>query len=429
MVERQRKREPVPDRPAGGTRLVGFALGLAAYLIGLFHRAAPATIAGDLAQSFETGAAALGILAATYYWVYTAMQIPSGILADTLGPRRLLAGGGLIAAAGAALFALAPGFGVAATGRLLVALGSSVAFVACLKLIASWFDARIFATLTGLVVLVGNLSSAAAGGPFAWLLQSFGWREVILALAAASLGVAIASWILVDELPRARSVRLEAGWRKGLAGVLANPATWPIFLANFGAGASFMSFATLWAVPYLVEAHGMTRPVAANHVTVVLGVFAVGGLLIGTLSDRMRRRKPLYAGGAGLLFAAWLPLIAGWPPGGAASYVLFGVMGIATAGMTLSWACCKEVNAPQYAGIATGVANMAIFLGPAVMQPVVGWVLDLSRSGEARMAAHTPDEWRRALLVLAGLALVGFVAALFVRETHARNVYRVPAAR
>jgi hypothetical protein len=45
------------------------------------------------------------------------------------------------------------------------------------------------------------------------------------------------------------------------------------------------------------------------------------------------------------------------------------------------------------------------------------------------VAAHTPDEWRRALLVLAGLALVGFVAALFVRETHARNVYRVPAAR
>jgi sugar phosphate permease len=414
---------------AAPARLVGFGLGLAAYLIGLFHRAAPATIAAELTQTFEASAAALGVLAATYYWVYTAMQIPSGVLADTLGPRRLLAGGGLIAAAGAALFALAPGFGAAAAGRLLVALGSSVAFVACLKLIASWYDARIFATLTGVVVLVGNLSSASAGGPFAWVLQSFGWREVILALAAASLVVAIASWVLVDELPRARSVRLEAGWRKGLGGVLANAATWPIFLANFGAGASFMSFATLWAVPYLVDVHGMSRPVAANHVTVLLGVFALSGLVIGTLSDRMRRRKPLYAGGAALLFAAWTPLIAGWPLGGAASYVLFGGMGVAAAGMTLSWACCKEVNSPQYAGIATGVANMAIFLGPAVMQPVVGWVLDLARSGELRAAAHTQEEWHRALLVLAGLALFGFAAALFVRETHARNAFRPAAAR
>jgi predicted MFS family arabinose efflux permease len=413
---------------AAPARLVGFGLGLAAYLIGLFHRAAPATIAADLAQSFQTSAATLGVLAATYYWVYTAMQIPSGILADTLGPRRLLAGGGLVAAAGAALFALAPNFGVAAAGRVLVALGSSVAFVACLKLIASWFEARIFATLAGFVVLVGNLSSAAAGGPFAWLLQSFGWREVIVALAAASLAVAIASWLLVDELPRPRSVHLEAGWRKGLLGVVGNPATWPIFAANFGMGASFMSFATLWAVPYLVDVHGMTRAVAANHVTAALGVFALSGLAIGTLSDRVGRRKPLYAGGAALLAAAWAPLLMGASLGGFGSYVLFGLIGVAAAGMTLSWACAKEVNAPQYAGIATGFANMGIFLGPAVMQPVVGWVLDLSRPGGVA-AAHTPEEWRRAVFVLAGLAMLGLVSALFVREARPRHVLDAPAAR
>lgn len=405
---------------APGRRLAGFGLALAAYLIGLFHRAAPATLAGDLAQSFETSAAALGVLAATYYWVYTAMQIPSGILADTLGPRRLLAGGGLIVAAGAALFALAPSFGVAAGGRVLVAFGSSVAFVACLKLIASRYAPRIFATLTGLVVLVGNLSSAAAGGPFAWLLQSFGWREVILALAVASLAVAIASWVLVDELPQPHATHRGAGWRAGLAGVLGNPATWPIFLANFGMGAAFMSFVTLWAVPYLVDMHGMTRGGAANHVTVALGVFAVSGLAIGTLSDRLGRRKPLYACGAAALLAAWTPLLAGRALDGPGSYLLFAAMGVAAAGMTLSWPCAKEVNSPQFAGIATGVVNMAIFLGPAVMQPVVGWVLDLGRDGAVRSATHGPDEWQRALWVLAGLALVGFAAALFVREPRAR---------
>jgi len=415
--------------PAPARRLAGFGLGLAAYLIGLFHRAAPATIAGDLAQSFETSAAALGVLAATYYWVYTAMQIPSGILADTLGPRRLLALGGVVAAAGAALFALAPDFGMAAAGRVLVALGSSVAFVACLKLIASWYEARIFATLTGLVVLVGNLSSAAAGGPFAWVLQSFGWREVIFVLAVASLAVAVASWVLVDELPRARTVRLESGWRAGLAGVLGNPATWPIFLANFGMGASFMSLVTLWAVPYLADMHGMARGAAANHVTTALGVFALSGLLIGTVSDRIGRRKVLYAAGGGALAATWAPLLAGWPVAGLAGYVLFGAMGVAAAGMTLSWACAKEVNAPQYAGIATGVANMGIFLGPAVMQPVVGWVLDLGRDEAARAAAHTPEEWQRALWVLAAVALFGFVNALLVREPRGRGLRRAATAR
>jgi predicted MFS family arabinose efflux permease len=401
--------------PTGSRRLIGFGLALGAYLIGLFHRAAPGTIAGDLAQAFDTSATTLGVLAATYYWVYTAMQIPSGVAADTLGPRRLLAGGGLIVAAGAALFALAPGFGVAALGRLLVALGSSVAFVACLKLIASWFDVRVFATLTGTVVLVGNLSSAAAGGPFAWLLQAIGWREAILALAALSAAVAIASWRFVDELPRPRTVHLETGWRQGLRGVLGNPATWPIFLANFGMGASFMSFATLWAVPYLVDVHGMSRVVAANHVTVLLGVFAFGGL-----ADKIGRRKPLFVGGAAVLTAAWVPFLAGWPLNGAGGYALLAAMGFAAAGMTVSWACSKEVNAPQYAGIATGVVNMGIFLGPAVTQPAVGWVLDLGRGAGKVATAHAPQEWQRGLLVLAGLAAFGLVNALFVRETRAR---------
>jgi MFS family permease len=412
--------------PLGARRLVGFGLAMAAYLIGLFHRAAPATLAGDLAQAFGTTATTLGILAATYYWMYTAMQIPSGVLADTLGPRRLLAGGGIVVACGAALFALAPTFGVAAAGRLLVALGSSVAFVACLKLIASWFDARVFATLTGTVVLVGNLSSAAAGGPFAWLLQGVGWRESILALAAVSLAVALASWRLVDELPRARSVRLEAGWRAGLRGVLGNRATWPIFVANFGMGASLLSFATLWAVPYLVEVHGLTRTAAANHVTVLLAVFAFGGLAFGTVSDRIGRRKLPFVAGAAGLFVAWLPLLVGWTIDGAAGYALVAAMGFAGAGMTVSWTCSKEVNAPEFAGIATGVVNMAIFLGPAVMQPVIGWVLDLGRAADAVAVGRTPEEWRRGVLVMSALAACGLAAALFVRETHARNIHGTP---
>jgi hypothetical protein len=158
-----------------------------------------------------------------------------------------------------------------------------------------------------------------------------------------------------------------------------------------------------------------------------LGVFAVSRLVLGALrppaAPQALRRQ------AALLCLAWLPLLAGGPLGDLSSHLLFWAMGVATAGMTLSWACCKEVNAPQFAGIATGVANMGIFLGPAVMQPVVGWVLDLSQGAGMRAATHTPDEWQRALLVLAGVALFGFANALFVRETRARNVYRGAAAR
>jgi hypothetical protein len=71
---------------------------------------------------------------------------------------------------------------------------------------------------------------------------------------------------------------------------------------------------------------------------------------------------------------------------------------------------------------------MAIFLGPAVMQPVVGWVLDFARPGGVA-AAHTPQEWQRAVIVLAGLAVLGVTSALFVREARPRAVVKSPVAR
>ena len=106
------------------------------YVLSFFQRFAPAGIAQDLASAFETSAASLGVLAATYFYVYTVMQVPTGILADTLGPRRILALGGLIGGAGSILFGFAPSLDVALFGRTMIGLGVSVAFIAMLKLIA-----------------------------------------------------------------------------------------------------------------------------------------------------------------------------------------------------------------------------------------------------------------------------------------------------
>jgi MFS family permease len=408
-------------------RWLVLGLAILAYMLGLFHRVAPAALAQDLVQAFATSAVALGVLAATYFWVYTAMQLPCGVLADTLGPRRLLFGGGLIATVGAAMFGLAPAFGWAAFGRMLVGLGTAVAFVAALKLIATWFDERRFATLTGVVVLAGNLSSAAAGGPFAWVLQAAPWRTVILALAALSLVVSVGALLFVrDSPPGHPAVRLAPGdWRKGLAAVLANPASWPGFFANLGMGGAFLGFAGLWGVPYLVEVHGMTRLQAANHTSLILASFACGGFLWGALSDRLRLRRPVFVFGAGLLALCWVPLLAGIKLPSAAGYLLCVVIGLAAAGLTISWACAKEVNLPQYSGMATALVNTGCFLGPALLQPVFGWVLDLDRA-IATPGAHTAAEWHRGLWVLFGFSLFGLAAALLVRETRGRSI---PPAR
>jgi predicted MFS family arabinose efflux permease len=110
-----------------------FGLAVSAFWLSFFHRVAPAALAGELTRTFHVSGAALGALAATYFYVYALMQLPTGVLADTAGPRRVLAGGTLVAGIGSLLFASAESIVAAALGRTLVGLGASVAFVCVLK--------------------------------------------------------------------------------------------------------------------------------------------------------------------------------------------------------------------------------------------------------------------------------------------------------
>ena len=112
------------------------------YFLSYFHRVAPVVVAGDLMAAFAVSAATLGALSAIYPYCFAAMALPGGSLADFLGPRRTLSLGGLSMSAGSVLFGLAPGFGVAFAGRLLVGLGASVILIAGLRLAAEWFADR-----------------------------------------------------------------------------------------------------------------------------------------------------------------------------------------------------------------------------------------------------------------------------------------------
>ncbi|MEJ2168611.1 MAG: MFS transporter, partial [Desulfobacterales bacterium] len=122
------------------------------YLMGFFQRVAPAVMTGELMHDFHISAAALGNLSAFYYYSYVAMQIPTGILADNWGPRRLLTTGAFVAATGILLFALAPNIFWANLGRFLIGGSVAVAWVSTLKLAGAWFPPKYFAMLSGIAL-------------------------------------------------------------------------------------------------------------------------------------------------------------------------------------------------------------------------------------------------------------------------------------
>ena len=401
------------------------------YVLSFFQRFAPAGIAQDLAASFQTSAASLGVLAATYFYVYTLMQVPTGILADTLGPRRILVLGCLVGGVGSFLFGFATTLDLALLGRTLIGLGVSVTFIAMLKLVAVWFEESRFATLVGVCMLIGNLGSVLAGAPLSALAQATGWRGVFIGVGAVSLVLGVLCWIMVRDSPQRAEDEARPKFDRtvvlsGLLSVVRNRSTWPAALVNTGMSGAFFTFAGLWATPYLIQVHGLSRAVATSHLSLWFGGFAIGCFFIGTISDRLGRRKPVLIVTSHIFVAIWLVLLSCVTMPLTVSYALFALMGLSTAGFSLTWACSKEVNPPLLSGMSTSVANMGGFLAGALLQPLVGWVMDLGWKGEMVSGARFYDvsAWQSGVLVVTLCATLGAAATWWLVETRCRNIWK-----
>ena len=399
-------------------------------MLAFFHRVAPGAIAADLRAQYHASATMLGFIAAFYFYPYAAMQLPAGVLADRIGPRRLFTCGSLVAGAGSLLFAFAPDVAWLLAGRALVGLGVAVAFISVLKLIASWFGEREFTTWVGILQLIGNLGGTLGAYPLAWLVQRVSWREVFAGAGAASLLLAGCIWLWVRDTPREAGLRrpgelptdsAEAGraqepWASGLARVAASGQTWLAFLVLFGLIGSYLTFSGLWAVPYLTEAMGMDRQRATLHVTAMILGFALCAPAAGLLSDRIGLRLLPLRMLSTVYLLCWLPWVMGWSMPLWASLAVFVGMGLGISGAVTCWAIAKENNPPELSGTATSLVNAGGFLAVALLQPAVGWIID--RSG----GAPALEAYRGAAALLGAVALAGVLATFALKETRCRNV-------
>jgi sugar phosphate permease len=263
---------PADRRRYARLRWGGYAVLILAYMTVYFHRMAPGVVASDLMAAFHASGAALGSLAAMYYYVYTAMQIPAGVLADTLGARVGVTLGCLVAGAGSMLFGLAETIEVASFGRLLVGFGVSVVFVGLMRSNTQWFSQRRYGLISGVTLMLGNLGSILAAGPLALLLGLTSWRSVFVVMGVLSLGVAgLTIWLVRNRpedagLPSVREMEGQPPhperhrhWVLDLRGVLTTGTIWPNFFVMFGVTGSLFAFAGLWGVPLMRDLYGLDR--------------------------------------------------------------------------------------------------------------------------------------------------------------------------
>jgi MFS family permease len=411
-----------------------WGLGVSFYFMAFYQRVAPAVMTTELMRDFSIGAASLGNLSAFYFYAYMGLQIPTGVLADHWGPRKLLASGAVTAGIGSLIFALAPSLIWANLGRLLIGGGVAVAYVACLKLSAHWFPAKRFSLITGLALFWGLIGAVGAGVPLRLLVDHFGWRPVMLVSALVILALAMAAWVFIRDDPsdkgylsyasaRADSTGSGPGPLAGLKRVLGFRNTWLLACIPAGLAGPQLAFAGLWGVPYIMVRYQMAATEAAAVCSLMLVSMAVGGPLLGALTDHWGRRKPLYLVASltttiGWALVVFLPVLPLW-----GFVVITGLIGLASGAMIIGFAWGKESVPLHLAGTMAGVINMGTMLGPTILQPAIGLVLDAMWAGQIHegVRVYSLEAYQVGLTLMVAWSLLSCALLLLAKETYCKQ--------
>jgi MFS family permease len=343
------------------------------YYLSYLFRTINGLISGLLTSNLALSAADLGLLTSVYFLTFAAAQIPIGVLLDRYGPRRVQAALLVIAAIGAALFGAAEAFWALILARAMIGLGVAAALTAGLKAIVLWFPRGRVALLNGYMVMLGALGAVTATAPAEVLMDWIGWRGIFELLAAATAVSAVLVYILVPE----QAASLSKGPAPlSLKSVYVDPRFWRLAPLSATCVGSAWVMQGLWAAAWLTDVEELDRPNVVTQLFVMAIALSVGGFLLGSIADQMRRRgigpeRP-FALLAMLFIAAQLALILRLP---LPSSVLWSLVALVGAGTVLSYATVAEHFPKELTGRANAVLNTFHFGWAFVLQYAIGSIL------------------------------------------------------
>lgn len=365
--------------PTGPRLLAAVFLPFAAgYYVSFLFRNVNSVVFPELTQAFDLSPGTLGLLTSVYFLTFAGAQLPLGMLMDRYGPRRVNATMLLVAALGGVVFAMAAGLPALLFGRALIGLGVAVCLMSAMTAFVLWFPLERMATLVGWMLLVGALGALSATQPVEIALRVFDWRTLFMVLSGLAVGASLAIFLFVPEKPAPAPGGTLRRQIAVVATIFRARGFWSIGLAAVFVQGVAIGLLGLWAGPWMRDVAGLDRAAMAQNLLFAAGAFGVGGVLSGSLSDRLTRRgvPPLatYLAGCVACSVAMIPIVLGYGAGSLLYWMVF--MGLAPAG-TLSYPLLAARFPREMTGRVVTALNMVTFLLAFGVQYGVGAIIDL----------------------------------------------------
>lgn len=398
-----------------------FVWGLAAffYLYELVLRVSPSVMTDGLSSSFNVSASMLGVLVSCYYYSYTALQLPCGILLDRIGVKWLLSFSALLCAFGSILFALTDNLGIAQIGRFLVGCGSACAFISSLQVASTMFSAKYFVILTGATNLMGTVGGLVGGYPIAKAVNSIGWHQTTYILAYIGFAVAGLIMLVFPNTPKQKVAR-----KQSVTGdVLSLIKNKQVIISAIVTSLMYLpccTFAELWAVPYFMKKFNVTNEVASMSSSAVFLGIALGSIIMAIIANKIKsfnKTLKYSALACGILFLIMLYMPVSLYT---ALFVVF-LIGILTGAQPIGFTCAKYNASTELSGTTLALTNCIVMLFGCIFQPLVGYLLDVFRGGVVDATGqriYSVSCYTNAILVIPICLFVSYFLIFLMKETY-----------
>ncbi len=413
--------ERMMEKKVSGKSCWIFGIAAIFYLYELALRVSPSVMTNDLMVTFNATSTILGVLISFYYYAYTVLQLPCGIILDKMGARNLLGISAVLCVLGSCLFAVSDKIHIAQIGRFLVGAGSACAFISCLQIAANLFPKKYFVILAGITNMMGTLGGLFGGAPVAKAVNTFGWQNATYMLGAIGIVIAILIFVLVPKdtgNANAQNKTSKSIW-SNISKLLRNP---QVVLSGIIAGFMYLpidAFAELWAVPFFMSKYGIGNEFAALASALIFVGVAIGSVAIAVLAKKIRSYMRTMR--LAMLFTAiaFVPLIYT----NCGLYVAFGIVlliGFFTGAQPIGFTIAKESVSAEISGTTLAMTNCIVMLIGSIFQPFLGALLDFFWKGEiceAGVRVYGIECYEKAILVIPVFLIISYILSIFLKDT------------